>query len=415
MKMKKRTSFIFIIILSIFYLTTSLNVSAAVTASEQNLINYINNSRTINISLARSTISTNNTVIYVAQQLTTGEAALKILGKAFFEVPTSMITPAKWAALGKDLTDDVDLWIMVSGFIFANQSCSSSNKNAQEVISLYAANPTVKDYNTAKRIFDLMKQSQIDGNGGRAIVMPIIKKYAELEPKFGAYKALTMVFLESAADSATSMFGKNIDQMKKVVKVYSATSNSTTVLEAIQTLSGYGDAATKTAADWNKLYATIIEVTKEDKNKLADGVYTIESRQGGNLNIYAGKDKDGTNACIWQKDNSKEQQFRISSIGSNKYKIYVLSSSNGYGRVLDVNRGASYNSPLKYSLNIDIWKENDAPAQEWYITSVGDGYYKIELAALKDGVITSAGSKNNSNVYLDKYTGTKGQQWKFVK
>jgi hypothetical protein len=415
MKMKKRTSFIFIIILSIFYLTTSLNVNAAVTASEQNLINYINNSRTINISLARSTISTNNTVIYVAKQLTTGETALKILGKAFFEVPTSMITPAKWASLGKNLTDDVDLWITVSGFIFANGSCSSSNKNAQEVVNLYAANPTVKDYNTAKRIFDLMKQSQIDGNGGRAIVMPIIKKYAELEPKFGAYKALTMVFLESAADSATSMFGKNIDQMKKVVKIYSATSNSTTVLEAIQTLSGYGDAATKTAADWDKLYATIVAVPKEDKNKLADGVYTIESKQGGNLNIYAGKDKDGTNACIWQKDNSKEQQFRISSIGLNKYKIYVLSSGNGYGRVLDVNRGTSYNSPLKYGLNIDIWKENDAPAQEWYITSVGDGYYKIELAALKDGVVTSAGSTNNSNVYLDKYTGTKGQQWKFVK
>ena len=150
-------------------------------------------------------------------------------------------------------------------------------------------------------------------------------------------------------------------------------------------------------------------------NPIVDGIYTIESRQGGNLNIYAGRNQDGTKACIWQKDNSKEQHFRIVSVGYSKYKIYVLSSNNGYGRVLDANRGTSYSSPLKYGLNIDIWRTNDAPAQEWYITNLNNGFFKIELAALKDGVVESAGSRNNSNVSLQKYNGSNAQQWKFVK
>nr|WP_114299864.1 RICIN domain-containing protein [Anaerobacterium chartisolvens] len=133
------------------------------------------------------------------------------------------------------------------------------------------------------------------------------------------------------------------------------------------------------------------------------------------LNIYAGTDKDGTKACIWQRDGSKEQQFRVVNIGSNKYKIYALCSSNGYGRVLDTNRGTSISNPLKYGLKIDIWSSNDAPAQEWYIIDLGNGYYKVELAALKDGMVTSAGSANNSNITLEKNTGAYSQQWKFAK
>jgi len=148
---------------------------------------------------------------------------------------------------------------------------------------------------------------------------------------------------------------------------------------------------------------------------ITEGVYIIQCMLGGNLNIYAGLDRDYTNACIWENDGSKEQKFRITHVGGNKYTIAPLSSGNGYSRVLDVFRGSSINLPLRYNLNVDIYRPKDRPAQEWYIKDIGNNCYKIELAALKDGVLTSAGSRNNSNVSLQKYTGAISQQWKFIR
>lgn len=143
------------------------------------------------------------------------------------------------------------------------------------------------------------------------------------------------------------------------------------------------------------------------------GVYNFVCVDGGRyLNVYAGKDADGTNVCVWERDGSPEQNYTISACGGGKYKLYPASSSS---RVIDVNRGNSYNNPLKAGLNVDLWRTNDAPAQEFYITHVGNNLYKIELAALPGHVLQANNpGKNNGNVTLERYTGASNQHWEIL-
>ncbi len=144
------------------------------------------------------------------------------------------------------------------------------------------------------------------------------------------------------------------------------------------------------------------------------GGYNFVCAEGGRyLNVYAGKDVDGTNVCVWERDGSPEQSYAISPCGGGKYKLYPACSSS---RVIDVNRGNSYNNPLRAGLNVDLWRTNDAPAQEFYITHVGNNLYKIELAAL-GGHVLQANSpySNNGNVTLEAYTGASNQHWKILK
>lgn len=146
-------------------------------------------------------------------------------------------------------------------------------------------------------------------------------------------------------------------------------------------------------------------------DQLDEGIYNFVCVDGGRyLNVYAGKDKDGTRVCVWEKDGSKEQNFKLVDRGGNKYVLYPQSSSSG--RVLDVNRGNSYKNPLRNGNSIDIWRPNDAPAQEWYIDDRGGGKYTIELIALRGSVLTvSNPNNNNGNVTLQEYTGANNQLW----
>ena len=155
-------------------------------------------------------------------------------------------------------------------------------------------------------------------------------------------------------------------------------------------------------------------ITMVQAADFSGGGYNFVCVDGGRyLNVYAGKDADGTNVCVWERDGSPEQNYTISACGGGKYKLHPACSSS---RVIDVNRGNSYDNPLKAGLNVDLWRTNDAPAQEFYITHVGNNLYKIELAALSGHVLqANSPNKNNGNVTLERYTGASNQHWKILK
>ncbi|MCX8074890.1 MAG: RICIN domain-containing protein [Clostridia bacterium] len=148
-----------------------------------------------------------------------------------------------------------------------------------------------------------------------------------------------------------------------------------------------------------------------EADQLDEGVYNLICVDGGRyLNVYAGQDKDGARVCVWVKDGSKEQNFKLINRGGGKYALSPQSSSKG--RVLDTYRGNSYKNPLKNGNTIDIWMPSDSPAQEWYITNRGDGKYTIELAVLKDSVITAINPRiNNGGVSLQAYNDSNNQLW----
>ncbi len=144
---------------------------------------------------------------------------------------------------------------------------------------------------------------------------------------------------------------------------------------------------------------------------LNEGVYNFVCVEGGKyLNVYAGKDVDGANVCVWDRDGSPEQNFKMVDRGGNRYVLYPQSSPSG--RVLDANRGNSYSNPLQAGNNIDIWQTNDAPAQEWYIDDRGGGKYTIELVNAR-GLVVSCDNTgaNGGNCSLQSYNGSSNQLW----
>lgn len=147
---------------------------------------------------------------------------------------------------------------------------------------------------------------------------------------------------------------------------------------------------------------------------LYEGIYNFACVDGGRyLNVYAGNDWDGVNVCVWDKDGSPEQNFKMVDRGGNKYVLYPTSSN---GRVLDANRGNSYSNPLQAGNNIDIWQTNDAPAQEWYIDDRGNGQYTIELVAARGLVVTCDNpGGNGGNCSLQSYTGAANQLWRLIR
>lgn len=145
-------------------------------------------------------------------------------------------------------------------------------------------------------------------------------------------------------------------------------------------------------------------------SSINEGIYNFECVEGGRyLNVYAGNDWDGVNVCVWDKDGSREQNMKIVHRGGNKYAFYPQSSN---GRVIDANRGNSYNNPLQAGNNIDLWQTNDTPAQEWYLIDRGGGKYSIELAAAR-GLVISCDNPwaNNGNCSLQAYNGANNQLW----
>lgn len=155
---------------------------------------------------------------------------------------------------------------------------------------------------------------------------------------------------------------------------------------------------------------TMLFSVRVSADQLNQGMYNFVCVDGGRyLNVYAGHDWDGVNVCVWEKDGSPEQNFKMVDRGGNRYVLYPSSSN---GRVLDANRGNSYSNPLQAGNNIDIWQTNDAEAQEWYIDDRGGGKYTIELVNARGLVVTCDNpSTNNGNCSLQAYTGASNQLW----
>lgn len=148
----------------------------------------------------------------------------------------------------------------------------------------------------------------------------------------------------------------------------------------------------------------------ETGNLVSNGIYNIVSKNEYLLNIYAGYDYDGNRACLWQRDGSIEQKFKLVKKENGKYLLYCMSSNNGNGRVLDIYRYQG--RTLQWGCTADIWTPNDAPAQEFEIIPTNNGFYKIRLSSTGH-VLTAAGAYNNANLYLGNDNGSNATLFKF--
>lgn len=131
--------------------------------------------------------------------------------------------------------------------------------------------------------------------------------------------------------------------------------------------------------------------------------YTVSNVGSGKyLNIYGSKNANNTNVTVYQKDGTKGQSFMFTKNGNG----YTIAPKCSTSRRVNV-----YGTSAKQNANVCIWNSTGSSTQRWIVKEVSGGYI-ICCADNANYVLTATGSKNSSNVNLQKYTGSKYQIWK---
>ncbi|CDM69884.1 putative Endoglucanase A [Clostridium bornimense] len=151
--------------------------------------------------------------------------------------------------------------------------------------------------------------------------------------------------------------------------------------------------------------------TTTDENGLIDGgVYYIKNINSNMyLDVYNGKDKNGTNVQQHKGNGENAQKFKVVALGDGYYKL--VSQVGDKNKVLDV-EGKS----KKDGTNICIYKDNGGNNQQFIITKVGTNKYTIGTKVTKGESLVevkNASKANKANVQQWENNGHKCQQWKF--
>ncbi len=151
-----------------------------------------------------------------------------------------------------------------------------------------------------------------------------------------------------------------------------------------------------------------LKSTAVKAESIAEGTYTIQAAVNTNyvLDIAGGSTSDGGNVQIYSKNNTLAQNFVVTSVGNGYYKI----ACEGTGKVLDVSGGSSANGT-----NIQQYKWNGSAAQCWRFIDAGNGSYYIQskLGTVLDIVSGAIYAGNNVQTYM--LNETNAQKWKLSK
>ena len=155
------------------------------------------------------------------------------------------------------------------------------------------------------------------------------------------------------------------------------------------------------------------QLTSASFNLTLNSVYNLRPANSSTayLNVYAGTDANGTKVCMWAKDGSTEQKFKlISGSTSGTFKLVAMCSTSG--RVLDA---YSPSRPIVSGAQADIWTANDPQAQILYVIPNSDGTYAIKLAAYSTLALTAVSTSNNGSVQFRTFsTSNNNQKWIFT-
>lgn len=121
---------------------------------------------------------------------------------------------------------------------------------------------------------------------------------------------------------------------------------------------------------------------------------------GKALDVNAAGTSDGTNVQIWDDNGTGAQQWVITDVGGGLYKVINVNSNKG----LDVAGTAS-------GSNVQIWSYGAGANQKWKIVKVGSAYKLIASHNGKALDVASAGTENGTNVQIWDDNGSNAQNW----
>ncbi len=141
----------------------------------------------------------------------------------------------------------------------------------------------------------------------------------------------------------------------------------------------------------------------EQASLINDGLYEIVSRLGLDLDAAGAGATSGTNAQIYEKNNSVAQKYYVTSVGGGYYAITNAAS----GLALDVNAGSTENGA-----NVHLWETNGTDAQRWTVVIAdGGGITFINKASGKALDVAAANASNGANVQSFERNYTDAQAW----
>lgn len=145
-----------------------------------------------------------------------------------------------------------------------------------------------------------------------------------------------------------------------------------------------------------------------------NGNYYIRSKLGTVIDITNGSVKAGTNIQMFNFNYSNAQKWTLKStavkaesITEGTYSIQVAANTN---YTLDIAGASTANGG-----NVQVYSKNNTLAQNFIITSAGNGYYKIVCEGTGK-VLDVAGASTawGANVWQYTWNGSAAQLWRFI-
>ena len=141
--------------------------------------------------------------------------------------------------------------------------------------------------------------------------------------------------------------------------------------------------------------------------------YYVKSKTGTVLDINSAVYAAGTNVQTYKANGTDAQKWKLNK----EYEtvdveegIYTIQTSLNKERVLDIPGASSANGA-----NVQIYTSNDTLAQQFKITAVRDGYYKIEnMSSGKVLDIANASRASGANVQQYTWNNSDAQLWRFL-
>jgi poly(3-hydroxybutyrate) depolymerase len=137
----------------------------------------------------------------------------------------------------------------------------------------------------------------------------------------------------------------------------------------------------------------------------SEGTFNIINRNSGQyLDCYNSGTTDGTNVVQWPGTGSSNQQWEITAVGDNYYRISPVHAPS---EALDVTDYSSSDGA-----NVQLWGYWGGECQQWRFIDVGDGYYQIEARHSGQLLeVVSASTDNGANVQQWPANGHICQHW----
>lgn len=90
-------------------------------------------------------------------------------------------------------------------------------------------------------------------------------------------------------------------------------------------------------------------------------------------------------------------------------KTYTIVSAINNSSMLDVANGGTASGT-----NVQLYASNGTTAEEWTVTSVGNGYYKLQPLNAPTLALAVAGTANYTQAQIITYSGATSQQWQIL-